>query len=220
MKSTVDVSSSLGGLAAPAAPAPNELLPVPPRPLASPLVDQPPGGGLHEPAARLLGHAVLAASESPRRAAPPGRRPRPRRSRRTCARARRGPAAPARAAGPRHARDVQRSPAAVSRYSSISAALDGASSITCANLDRLLGRDAAGPGHGREPRRDLERPLLGLDVDDLEAGEPLLELLERPVGDHGRRAVGGHDLGEVGPGQDLGLRRARRSPPAPGQSAL
>ena len=78
----------------------------------------------------------------------------------------------------------------------------------------------SGPGHGREPRRDLDRALLRLDVDDLEAGEPLLELLERAVGDHRRRrAVRGDDLGQVRPGQDLGLDAARRSRPAPCASA-
>ena len=64
----------------------------------------------------------------------------------------------------------------------------------------------SGPRHGREPRGDLDRALLGVHVDDLVAGQPLLELLERPVGDHGRgRAVRGDDLGQVRPGQGLGL---------------
>ena len=80
-----------------------------------------------------------------------------------------------------------------------------------AHLDRLLrsGR-RPGPGTAESLRGDLERARLRLDVDDLVAGEPLLELLERPVGDDRRGAVGGHDLGQVRPGEDLGLRRARR----------
>ena len=61
-------------------------------------------------------------------------------------------------------------------------------------------------GHGREPRRDLDRPCLGVDVEDLEAGDPLLELPERTVGDDRRGdPIRGDDLGQVGAGQDLGL---------------
>ncbi len=73
------------------------------------------------------------------------------------------------------------------------------------HLDGLLRPDATRAGHRREPRRDLERPLLRLDVHDLVAGEPLLELLERTVGDDRRgHAVRPHDLREVGPGEHLG----------------
>ena len=85
-------------------------------------------------------------------------------------------------------RHAQRSPPAspCCQEASISSASDGAVVHHLPHLDRLLQRDAAGPGHRRHLRRDLDRPLLGLDVDDLVAGEPLLELLERAVGDHRR----------------------------------
>jgi hypothetical protein len=57
----------------------------------------------------------------------------------------------------------------------------------------------ARPRAGRRSRR----ARLGLDVDDLEAGEPLLELLEGAVGDHRRvAAVRGDDLRQVRPGED------------------
>ena len=73
-------------------------------------------------------------------------------------------------------------------------------------MDRLLDRPAARPGNGRDLAGDLDRPRLGLHVDDLVAGDPLLELLERAVGDHGRRdAVEGHDLRQVGSREDLRL---------------
>ena len=63
----------------------------------------------------------------------------------------------------------------------------------------------------REPGGDLDRARLGLDVDQLVAGEHLLGLRERPVGHHRRgHAVGGHDLGLLRPGERPGRRPARR----------
>src|SRR6478736_10324142 len=108
----------------------NELLAVPPRPLTPPLVDQPPRGGLHEPAARFLRHAVL--------------RP----ARRGCEQCLLdGVLGSVEVAVPAHERaenlrrqlaqqvldtwrDVQRAPAAVSRYSCIPSASEMRSSIT------------------------------------------------------------------------------------------
>src|SRR5262245_31665225 len=54
-----------------------------------------------------------------------------------------------------------------------------------AHRDRLLDGDATRPRHGRVLCGDLERPRFGVDVDDLVAGDPLLELLERDVGEDG-----------------------------------
>ena len=102
MNSTVSVSSSSGDVAAPAAPAAQtSRLPVLAGLLAPPLVDQPPLGGLDQPAARAGRDAVTR---------PVQRRREQRLLDRvlggvevadTCGRARRGPAARARAAGPR-----------------------------------------------------------------------------------------------------------------------
>ena len=111
------------------------------------LVDQPPLGGLDQPAARLRPERRPAASARRPRAAPPGRRPRRRRSRRTGGRARRGPAAPARAAGPRHRTGTfsARHPPCC-RYASISATSDGAWSITCRTWIGCCSATPSGPG--------------------------------------------------------------------------
>ena len=145
-----------------------------------------------------------AASARPPRSTPPGRRPRRRRSRRTGGRARRGPAAPARAAGPRHGGRAQRPPPACSRNAVHLGSVGRARSITCRTWIGCWIGTPSGPRHGRDPRGNLDRALLGFHVDDLVAGQPLLELLERPVRDHRRcGAVRGDDLGQVRPGQGL-----------------
>ena len=149
------------------------------------------------------------ASAWPPRAAPPGPRPRRRRSRRTGGRARRGPAAPARAAGPRR-RGVVHAVAALSTRSRSSAgrSITWRTSIGCcdrhARRARARPRACAAISIARSSR---------LDVDDPVAGQQLLGLRERAVGDHRRAdAVGRDDLGQLGPGQALRRRPARRSP--------
>ena len=75
-----------------------------------------------------------------------------------------------------------------------------------ADVDGLLERNAAGTGHRGDARRDLEGTLLRLDIQDLVAGEPLLELGERAVGDdRRRRAIRSDDFARSGP--------VRTSPP-------
>ena len=101
MNSTVNVSSSSDTSRPGGSAQCSDRLPVPAGLLAAPLVDQPPLGGLDQPAAGAVRDAVPRPVHRTPRAAPPGRHPRRRRSRRTCGRARRGPAARARAAGPR-----------------------------------------------------------------------------------------------------------------------
>src|SRR5262245_26571014 len=124
----------------------DELLAVPPRPLAPPLVDQPPGRRLHEPAARLHGHAV----QGPAR-------------RRGEQRLLDGVLGRVEVAVPAHEdaedlrrqlaqqvldtrRDVQRSPAAVSRYSCISSVSLMRSSITRRTWTGCWVGTPSGPG--------------------------------------------------------------------------
>ena len=176
----------------------SDRLPVLAGAIATPLVDQPPLGGLDQPAAGTLRDAVprpvgdaarsaswtasSAASKSPYlRASTP----------RTCGASSRSRASTSRLARQRHA----------------------SAAHMLSHVDRLLERDAGRAGHGRVPRCDLDRPLLGLDVDDHVAGDPLLDLLERPVGDDGsREPVGRHDLRQVGPCEGLRPRPALPSP--------
>ena len=77
------------------------LLPAAAGRLAADLVGQPPRGDRDQPAARAVGDAARRATGRRRPAAPPGPRPRTRRTGRSAGPARRGPAAPAPAAGPR-----------------------------------------------------------------------------------------------------------------------
>src|SRR4029450_5777146 len=129
----------------------NELLAVPPRLLTSPLVDQPPGRGLHEPAARFLRHAVL--------------RP-PRRGREQ--RLLDGVLGQVEVAVPAHERAedlrrqlaqhvldtwryVQRSPAAVSRYSCIPSVSEMRSSITRRTWIGCWVGTPPGPGTAERP---------------------------------------------------------------------
>ena len=195
----------------------DEALPVSSRPLAPPLVDQPPFGGLHQPAIRVLRDAVSRPVHGGREERLLDRVLGGVEVADTAGRARRGPAAPARAAGPRHRRHVQRRrsgaagmrpsrPRWTERRPSPGAPGSAAGVAT-----------PPGPGTAEIFAGDLDRTLLRLDVDDLVAGEPLLELLERPVGDHGRGgAVGRDDLGQVGRRPGPRTRRARRWRPAPG----
>ena len=75
-----------------------------------------------------------------------------------------------------------------------------------ADVDGLLERHPTGPRDGRHQRGDLERALLGVDVDHLEAGDPLLELLERAVGDHpAAGGVGADDARGIRRGEDRGV---------------
>ena len=123
--------------------------------LAAPLVDQPALGGPRAASRAGSAGSRPAASAPRRRAAPPGRRPRRHRSRRTGGRARRGPAAPARAAGPRRrpARSACAHPRAA-RYPSISAAVRGASSMTCRTwIGCWVGRRRPVPARPRPARR-------------------------------------------------------------------
>ena len=126
-------------------------------------------GDRDQPAARVVGHALARPLHARPPAAPPARRPRTRRSGRSGGRARRGPAAPARAAGPRRA---------ASRRSHLRRRPSSMSGRTSTGAKRAIG----------QRRGDLERPLEALAVDDDVAGELLLGLGERPVGDR-RRAV-------------------------------
>src|SRR5439155_18438346 len=74
------------------------------------------------------------------------------------------------------------------------------------HLDWLLRRGTARSRHGGDLRRDLDGARLRVHFDDLIAGQPLLELLERTIGDHWRvQAVRRHNLGEVGSRQHLGI---------------
>ena len=119
------------------------------------------------------GRARIVGSRAPRRrptacwprAAPPGRRPPPRRTCRTGARAPRGPAVPRGAAGSRW-----RGPGSCGEVGTHDRP----------DLDRLAEQvDDAGD--------DVDGAFLGGDVDDGEAGEDLLQL--------GERSVGGDDAG-------------------------
>ena len=181
-----------------------QALAVPPGPFAAPLVDQPPLGGLDQPAARLRRNTVSRPVQGGREqrlldgvlggvevAVPANERAED---------LRRQLAQQVLDTG----RNVQRSPPTCCRNASISATSDGASSITCRTWIGCCVATPPGPGTAEIFAGDLDRTRLRLHVDDLVAGHPLLELLERPVGDHGRsHAVGGHDLGQVGPGQNL-----------------
>ena len=81
--------------------------------------------------------------------------------------------------------------------------------------DSMVGRPEHGPHLGcssawpragcrRRLGGDLDRPGLGLDVDEPVAGEELLRLGERPVRHHrGARPVGHDDLGVLGPASPL-----------------
>ena len=127
-----------------------------------------------------------------RRGAPPARRPRRRRSRRSGGRRHRGPAAPARAAGPRCRGGCHTSGS-------------GALSTSRTSMGWRIGTPF-GPGRRRGLGRDLDGPLGRLDVHQPVAGQQLLGLGERAVGDH-RSAdpVRHHELGLLGPGQPLGV---------------
>ena len=99
-----------------------------------------------EPAERVVGHALGGPRGRGGDAAPPAPRPRRRRSRRSGGRPHRGPAARARAAGPRCS--------AAARHTSGSGAL-----MHLAHLDGLADRRAVRAGRGRRLGRDLDRPV-------------------------------------------------------------
>ena len=127
----------------------------PARRLAAHVVGHPPGRHGHEPAPRVGGDAVGSGHcAAPRPRAPPAPRPRRRRTAGSGARARRGPAARARAAGPRRS-------------------APGAPTGPGSHVVRRLVHerpDLDPPDRGeRDAGGDLERPLLAVDVDDVEA---------------------------------------------------
>ena len=103
-------------------------------------------------------------------------------------------------------------PPAVSSHSSISTGAGGPLSMIRRTWIGCWIGTPPGPGTAGEPRRDLDRPCLGVDVEHLEAGDPLLELPEWTVG-HDRRGdpIRCDDLGQVGARQDRRSERARRS---------
>ena len=122
---------------------------------------QPAGGDGDQPAARVVRHPLGRPLPARPPAAPPGRRPRRCRSRRSGGPARRGPAARARAAGPRR-RSRSRRPAAQCRGPAAPRPGRTAASGTRAAISTARSRLVA--------------------LDQVEAGEVLLDLGERAVG--------------------------------------
>ena len=141
-------------------------------------------GGLHQPAAAGSPGPRRAASAARRRAAPPARRPRrrrSRRSRRTSAPRTCGADSRSRSSTPGDAFSSRRPRAPGTPPSRRRSTEPGSSSAAPGSAAGA--RSPSGPGTAEIFAGDLDRTLLGLDVDDLVAGHPLLELLERAVGD-------------------------------------
>ena len=160
--------------------------------VAAQLVGQPPRRDGDQPRRRVVGPPLRPATAPRRRAAPPAPRPRRRRSGRSGAPARRGPAARACAAGPR-------------------CAGAGGHASSGGLVHQRPHLDLAEAGE-RDPRRDLERPLQALAVDDVEAAQVLLGLDVRTVGDHRARR---RRRSPSWPSPGRPRRRRRRTHPTP-----
>ena len=150
-------------------------------------------------AERVVGLAVGRATWSRPRAAPPAPRPPRRRSRRSGGRPHRGPAARARAAGPRCS------------WRRAHTSGSGAPITWRTSMGSRIGTPF-GPGAADACAAISMRPIERLDVDHPVAGEQLLGLGVRAVGDHRRAdAVGHHELGLLGSGETLGVDQLARS---------